>query len=205
MSKTANSLLIIFAKAPVAGEVNTRLIPDIGIEAATALQHEFIMHRMQQFAGELDFDIALHCAPDTQHECFQHCAEEYGVSLVSQRGEDLGHRMANAFSDACVDHDRVVLIGTDAPVLDVSNVTEAISHLDDNDLVLQPAEDGGYVLIGMRRFVAEVFDDIPWGSEGVMEATRMRLRDVGYRWFELPTTWDIDTLADLERYRRNCL
>jgi len=197
----ADTKLIIFAKAPVSGEVNTRLIPHIGVVAATQLQQELIELRMQQFGDTADFDVDLSCAPDGSHPLFQQCAEEYDVSLTQQRGADLGERMSNAFKDAFDVYTKVLLIGTDAPAVEMHTIKLALEALDDYEVVLQPAEDGGYVLIGMQRYLPVVFHSVAWGSERVLKQTRANIVAAGLRWHELTTGWDIDTAEDLERFR----
>lgn len=196
-----DAILIIFAKAPVLGEVNTRLAPHIGSEAARALQQELIELRMQQFADSDTCDVELYCSPDTSHETFQHCRNEYGVKLSQQTGRDLGERMSHAMRDALQDYSRVVLVGTDAPAVDNDTIRDALQQLDDHKVVLQPAEDGGYVMIAMREFNAAVFQTVPWGTERVLIKTRSNLVAAGMSWSELETSWDIDTPEDLLRYR----
>lgn len=192
---------MIFAKAPVAGEVNTRLIPDIGEVAATALQEELIAVRMRQFGQRKKFDVQLWCAPDTEHEVFQRYARDCSISLHQQQGHDLGARMSNAFATAFKRYDRVALIGTDAPALDETLVCSALDALQSHDVVSVPAEDGGYVLIAMRQHYDKVFLSVPWGSSHVLRKTRGNIVAQALRYKELATCWDIDRLEDYQRYR----
>jgi uncharacterized protein len=194
-------LLIIFAKAPVAGEVNTRLIPDIGVEAATALQYELIELCMREYGHSDRFDVQLWCASNIEHELFQHCARENNISLYLQQGHDLGARMSHAFSVALADYDRVALIGTDAPALDADTVARALATLETHEVVIVPAEDGGYVLIAMREHFDKVFLSVPWGSSQVLRRTRGNIVAQALRYKELETCWDIDRLEDYQRYR----
>jgi len=194
------SLLIIFAKAPVAGEVNTRLIPDIGVEAATALQQELIELCMHQYGQSEQFDVQLWCASDMEHELFQHCARENNISLHLQQGHDLGARMSHAFSVTLKNYDRVALIGTDAPALDADTVAHALDTLETHEVVIVPAEDGGYVLIAMRDHFDKVFLSVPWGSSQVLRRTRGNIVAQALRYKELETCWDIDRVEDYRRY-----
>lgn len=198
----SNAVLLVFAKAPVSGEVNTRLIPAIGVQAATRLQHDLIVHRMQQFAAETHFDTQLYCAPDTQHPLFRYCRQHYGVSLYRQTGENLGQRMAAALHQALQTYRYAVLIGTDAPAVGARTVVQALQALAQTDVVIQPAQDGGYVLIAMAAHHAGVFENIAWGSDQVLAQTRARIAAAGLRAFELPEAWDIDTAQDYRRYQR---
>lgn len=196
------ALLIVFAKAPVVGAVNTRLIPHIGAVKATALQQELIELRMLQFANNNSFDVQLCCAPDASHEVFQTCASQYRLSLNVQRGDDLGQCMAYAFNLALQQYDSVILIGTDAPEVDKAVVDQAFAVLLDNDVVLQPAEDGGYVLIGMRKYASAIFHAVRWGTQYVLQQTRANIVAAGYSCKELEMSWDIDRPEDLQRYRQ---
>jgi rSAM/selenodomain-associated transferase 1 len=137
-----------------------------------------------------------------QHAMFQDCVRRYGIELTSQQGENLGDRMANAIQQGLHDYARVVLIGTDAPAVDHAAVTQALAMLYHKDVVIQPAEDGGYVLIAMRRFLPITFHGVDWGSSRVALMTRRNLVAMGVSWQELALSWDIDTAADLQRYRQ---
>ena len=194
------SLLIIFSKAPVAGRVNTRLIPYIGVERATTLQHELVLHRMQQFSHRIDYDVELWCAPDTHDELFQYCHKEYSVNLQIQTGSDLGERMFNAFVSGLSRYKKVVLVGTDAPAVNNDDVHQALQSLDNNDVIIKPAEDGGYVLIAMNQAYEVVFDEVNWGSGEVLSQTRDNISQLGISYHELATGWDIDRPEDLARY-----
>lgn len=202
LSMSARPLLIIFAKAPVEGEVNTRLIPELGVATATALQQEMIELRMRQFGAVESFDVCLFCAPDTDHSCFQSCARQHGIALHTQQGEDLGVRMADAMNRMLARYPQVAIIGTDAPLVDEQVVTEAFAQLQDHDVVIKPAEDGGYVLIAMRKFNPVIFQTVSWGSERVLVKTRANIVAAGLTWQELDVTWDIDNIEDYRRYRR---
>ncbi len=197
---SADSLLIIFSKAPVDGRVNTRLIPHIGSTAATRLQHELLIYRMQQFAYSEDFAVELFCAPDIEHELFQLCRQRYGMVLQNQDGDDLGEKMLRAFQSGCARYSKVILIGTDAPAVDMACVEQAMSALDDHEIVITPAEDGGYVLIAMKQAYEAVFDSVNWGSAEVLSQTRDNIIKLGCRYHELPTSWDIDRPEDLQRF-----
>lgn len=197
---SARNLLIIFAKAPVAGEVNTRLIPDIGVEAATQLQQDLIAHRMQQFAAATEFDVQLWCAPDTQHPVFQQCAREHGIDIHQQQGVDLGARMQHAIATGLASYQYVALIGTDAPSLEPATVTQTFAELVEHEVVIVPAEDGGYVLIAMRAMYDKVFLSVPWGSSRVLTRTRGNIVAQALKYKELATSWDVDTLEDYQRY-----
>ncbi len=188
-------VLQIFAKAPIPGQVKTRLIPKLGEKGATDVHKQLVTHCLQQFSGL--FSVQLWCAPDEYHPFFQACQTEFGVSLHRQQGADLGERMAYALSSSA----QAVLIGSDCPTLNAQIVCDAFTALQqDNAVVLAPAEDGGYVLIAMQPVIPELFTDMPWGSSQVLTLTRARLHDLRLRWQELPTQWDVDVPKDVERW-----
>ena len=202
MSPTScNALTLVFAKAPRAGEVKTRLIPLLGAEGAAAL-HRQLVHRALVTATDAGLGpVELHVAPDTGNACLQESARHFGVALAPQRGTDLGARMSNAFDDGLARHARVILIGTDCPVLTTQHLCDAHDALSrGNDAVLIPAEDGGYALIGLTRCDNALFSNIAWGGDTVLATTRERLRALKWRWHELETLWDIDRPEDYQRW-----
>ncbi len=187
-------ILQIFAKAPEEGKVKTRLIPKLGEKVATEVHKQLVKHCLQQFSGL--FTIQLWCAPSLSHPFFQACQTEFDISLHNQQGADLGERMAYALNSSSP----AVLIGTDCPSLKPQIIHDAFSALQDNQVVLAPAEDGGYVLIGMQQVQPILFTNIPWGTSQVLTKTRERLHNLGLRWKELPTQWDVDYPEDVERW-----
>lgn len=202
--KYPDAVLLVFAKAPIAGSVNTRLIPDIGVEAATELQSELVHSRLAELKASELCEVQLWCAPDCKHEFFQHCKESYEVTLHQQQGADLGERMAQAIKTNLKKFRRVVLIGTDAPSLSPQQIEEAIKKLGEaNDIVIAPAEDGGYVLIGMSRPCDAVFQSVPWSSDKVLATTRENIRLNNLASSELEPCWDIDRVEDYWRYKKS--
>ena len=195
----SDTVIVVFAKAPVAGEVKTRLIPALGAEGATKL-HIALTERVLQTAASSGADVVLSGAPDVAHAFFKSCAANFGVGLTSQlRDGDLGARMLHAMTHALESWRRVVIVGADCPALTVSHLRQAIDHLATQDVVLTPADDGGYVLIGARRTHAAMFDDIQWGTDVVLTQQRTRLQATGLSWHEMEALWDVDRPADLAR------
>jgi hypothetical protein len=190
--------LLVFAKAPVRGEVKTRIAAKIGAVAATRL-HEALVGRTLAVAVAADIgDVVLCCAPDTSHPFFGRMQRELGVSLAPQVGDDLGERMAAAFARHCP----AVLVGCDCPVLSSAHLQAAARALASGaDAVLMPAEDGGYVLVGLNAPQSGLFAGMTWGHERVMAETRARAAALGLSCVELETLWDLDRPADLHRLR----
>jgi rSAM/selenodomain-associated transferase 1 len=190
--------IAIMARAPVAGQAKTRLIPLLGATGAARLQG-WLLARTVAIAAEADLGpVVLWCAGPPDHPDFRQCLGAGKVSLQVQPAGDLGVRMAAAAA-AAKSPGGVLIIGTDCPMLTPALLREAAAALSAHDAVLFPAEDGGYVLIGMRRFAPELFAGIEWSTERVMAQTRERLLSLGWSWNEPATLWDVDRPADFER------
>ncbi len=196
-----DSVILLYAKAPVAGKVNTRLIADIGVQAATKLQHELIHHRLSMLSRANLCAVRLLCAPDQQEKPFLQYEKQYPITLFDQTGKGLGARMFNGVVSALQQYKYCIVIGTDAPALDAARIKQAVDVLHTNsDVVFVPAEDGGYVLIAMQHAHAFLFQDINWGSADVMQQTRNKLDENGVSFEELASCWDVDRLEDYQRY-----
>ncbi len=190
----------MFTKAPVPGYVKTRLIPAIGAEAAAALHEKLVLKCLSVAVASGVGPVDLWCAPPVEHPFFSRCQKEFQVSLYSQTGDHIGERMAYAFRETLNKVPRALLMGTDCPSLKAEDLMEAATLLDQAaDAVIIPSEDGGYVLLGLRCFSEDLFRQISWGTERVMEETRRCLHRLGWRWRELPERWDVDDPEDLER------
>ncbi len=194
-------VILLYAKAPVEGKVNTRLIADIGVQAATKLQHDLIHHRLAMLSKANLCDVRLMCAPDRKHEKFLSCKEKYPISLFDQIGEGLGARMFNGVAAALQQYKYCIVIGTDAPALDAQKIKQVIEVLHNGtDVVFVPAEDGGYVLVAMRQGYKCLFENISWGSAEVMQQSRNKLKENAVSFEEFAPCWDVDRLQDYQRY-----
>jgi len=195
------SKLIIFAKAPIAGTVKTRLQPQYSAQNAARLQEYFILKTVEMASNLKKVDIELRCAPDDSHLVFQRCHHDYQIETKSQHGVDLGERMKNALAEALTEHSQAVVIGTDCPDITPAYLNEAFLKLENGvDAVIGPALDGGYVLLGLRSFSPSLFENIDWGTEKVFSATKNNLRLLNWGWNELNTLRDIDTPEDLAHF-----
>ena len=194
----------VFAKAPVAGAVKTRLVPMLGETGAAALHAGLVRHALAT-ARHAAAAVELWCAPDESHPFFARCAQEFGAELHRQQGDDLGARMSHAFERAFAARSRLVLIGSDCPALTAAHLAQAVTALEDHDAAIAPAEDGGYVLVALAKPIPALFAGIEWGSAAVMGQTRARIAAERVRCKELATLWDVDRPADYERLRREGL
>jgi len=192
---------MVFTRTPVPGKVKTRLIPMLGEEGAADLYRE-LLERALATAVEADIgDVQLHCWPEIDHPWLRAMQNDYPVRLVQQQGTELGGRMHRAFANALVHYGTAILVGCDIPELGEDDLRLAREKLAENEVVLGPAEDGGYYLVGLNRPCPALFEDIPWGGDKVLPKTRDRIRQQGLHCFELPVRWDVDWPRDVGRYR----
>lgn len=198
--------VIVFARAPEPGAVKTRLIPLIGPQGAAAL-HARMMERALATACQAALGaVELHCAPDCDDDFLRSCSSRYPAKLVAQAEGDLGARMAAAAGTALTAHSRVLLMGSDCPALTARHLRAANQALlDGAAAALAPAEDGGYVLLGLKQSDRRLFEGIAWGSETVLADTRARLRELAWPWHELDTLWDVDRAEDYQRLLKSGL
>ena len=180
----------VLGRSPWPGKVKTRLIPVLGPEGAAELQ-------MSLIAGAVDTASKAHLGPvtvwltDGDHPIVR--TIRAGSVMVQPNG-DLGARMLAAFEHAA---GPALVIGTDCPAMTPRHLQDAADALiAGHDAVFIPAEDGGYVLIGLRAPVPSLFSDMPWGTDQVMSETRARLFRLGITRHELPALWDVDRPED---------
>ena len=191
--------IAIMAKAPIPGLAKTRLIPALGASGAARLQRR--LTRMT-VACALDAQlgaVTIWCAPDGRHRFFRALRRTTGVTLLDQSHGDLGERMHNAFRLQCP-RGPVLVIGTDCPALRPAHLREAARALiAGDDAVFYPAEDGGYVLVGLREPQPTLFADMAWSTSHVMADTRARALAQGLLVRECETLWDVDLPEQLAR------
>ena len=175
--------VLVFSRAPVPGQVKTRLVPRLGEWGAARLHARLTRHALRTAR-------AAACGP----------VEHYDTS--KQRGADLGERMHHALTRALRSHRGAMVIGADCPALRPPDLRRAARWLAGGcDVVLAPAEDGGYALIAARRVSPLLFSGVAWGGPEVYAATVRKLVSLGYRWRALGAVWDVDRPSDLERLR----
>ena len=199
-------LLVVVAKAPVPGEVKTRLYPKLTIEEATDLYRCFLQDRIKEIGRLTEIDLAISYTPEESKEYFSRFITN-GFHLFPQRGKNLGERLSNIFKDKLADkYDAVSIIDSDTPDLPRSIVQQSFQLLMSNgvDAVFGPCDDGGYYLVAMRRPQPDLFQHIPWSTEAVLAATLERASAIGLKAELLPRWNDLDTFEDLiEFYNRH--
>ena len=197
----ADTALIIFTKAPVAGTSKTRLCPPLTPDEAASLHGSLILDAMEQAQGLAGVTLYVAGTPDLAHPFFKVLEGRYGARLLPQEGEDLGARMSGAMQKVfSLGHRRVILIGTDLPNLTRRHLSEAVNDLGSHDLVLGPTLDGGYYLIALSRPVPELFSGLAWSTTTVLEETKKKAASLELSVTLLPSLRDLDDLDDLNAF-----
>ena len=190
------------ARAPAPGKVKTRLCPPLDPEQAAEFYECVLRDVLAELARSERWDTWVAHAERSRDYFLQ--LPEHDVALLPQRGASLGARMHAVFTDLChAGYRHVVLVGSDVPTLKAASVEQACEVLeaDRSDLVLGPADDGGYYLIGLNRPEDRLFNGIAWSTASVLEHTLARARQIGLRVRRVAGTYDIDTASDLQRLR----
>lgn len=193
---------IVLTKAPVAGFVKTRLIPELGKQGACDLYIQLLTRLENTLKNVIDTthsQVALWVAGDDQHEAFMPW-QSFATFYQQPTGVDLGKRMATAVKSSLSRGYVPVLIGVDVPDLDEVYLINCARQLACHELVISPAEDGGYGLLGMKQFYAELFEGKTWGTGSVFENTKQNLEKLQVKVAYLPMVWDVDEPADAKRF-----
>ncbi len=202
IAKPRDRLLLIFAKAPIPGQVKTRLQHQLGPLGCARLHEQLTLTTLKLACSSRIAPVELWCTPDKIHPFFQHCLATFPLTLKTQQGENLGSRLYNALKQTSKDCEGTVIIGTDCLEMDNAYLKSAFHALESgHDLVLGPAKDGGYVLIGAKQAEPAIFTNINWGTDQVLAQTRAVVQRLEWSWTELPTLRDIDRPEDLARLR----
>lgn len=191
--------IAVFARAPEPGRAKTRLIPLLGPGGAAKLQDMMIDRTLTMACGAACGSVDLWCDPSPAHPALVRYRQKYGIDGIAQCDGDLGVRMLHAAVATLSHARRILIVGTDCPAITQQHVQAANAALDMHDAVVTPAEDGGYVLLGLNWWDARLFSDIEWGTADVLATTRARLQTLGWAWHELPTLWDVDHPRDFQR------
>ncbi|MCB1841762.1 MAG: TIGR04282 family arsenosugar biosynthesis glycosyltransferase [Halioglobus sp.] len=190
-------LLLQFARSPQPGKVKTRMLPALSAEQACELHCELVLWTCERLVASQLGEVRVCVAGNPHHPVFERCLAVGAVGLCEQRGSDLGERMFHALQQALASYERVILVGSDCPALDTAYLQAARAALEDVPVVIGPALDGGYVLIGARRIAAGVFQGIRWGGDEVYARTLENLASAGLAARSLAPLADVDRPADL--------
>lgn len=194
--------ILVFAREPIVGNVKTRLARSIGDQAALQFHQEIVTKTVEMAANSGLAELELHVSGNMEHPFFRTLADQYGMRICLQEGNDLGEKMFYALKQSLDHASYCILIGTDCPVMTADYLQQAFNMLEKGlDAVIGPAEDGGYVLIGASRVDISWFNNIDWGSQHVLAQSRQRLTANNARYEELQQLWDVDHIDDLHRWR----
>ena len=199
---SSSSALLVFAKTPKPGKVKTRLLAAVPADVAAALHEACIADTLRSVRKMRGCDVFMFAAGGTSYFRRLEKKQEGGLlaEVLPQRGADLGRRMENAFQKCfALGYREVVVIGTDTPWMGAERVRRAFAELKASDVVIGPADDGGYYLLGMRKMVMEIFRGIPWSTESVLDLTLKKIAGLKLRKRLLRRDFDLDRPEDLKR------
>ena len=194
--------LVVFARAPILGAVKTRLVPPLSNEQALALHRALVedtLERLTRVGGNA-LERWLYLSEPLASQDALEIPSDWTMAL--QSGDDLGGRMENAFRDALHEEPgKMILLGSDSPTVPLEYVGQAFKEMVDREVVLGPAEDGGYYLIGCSTLVPELFQSIDWGTDRVLSQSKDALANANREFALLPAWYDVDSEKDLARLR----
>jgi len=191
-----DNALIIIAKYPEEKNVKTRLKGLMPDEKRLALYVSMLENTLRKLKSVPGVDTYIAYAPESGKNYFT----RFGVGLILLPEGDLGMRMFHAFRELFkTGYRRAVLVGADIPDLSSAIILKAFMILSLDDIVYGPAKDGGYYLVGMRKLIKEVFEDVPWSSNQTLNRSIERARQSGYNVALTETLSDIDTIDDVKR------
>lgn len=194
--------IVIFAKAPVPGRVKTRLIPALGEIGAARLAHRMLGATVAEAIAAALAIPELCVDPHPLDAAWSGFLPTAHLRVTAQGDGDLGERLARAARRSLLLGENVLLIGTDCPALGRKRLRAAAAALGSHDCVVHPAEDGGYVLLGLSRFDPRLFEGIAWSTSSVFGQTRARVEELGWSFDIRDTLRDVDEPGDLENVAR---
>lgn len=200
----SRSVILVFARAPIPGRCKTRLMPLLGARGAAKLQVVLTEHALKTACACAGARVQLWTSPSSGHAAFARWRRRFGLVLRRQSTGNLGRRMSRALDRVLSEGaSSAVIIGSDCPALSARDLDRAFELLEAQaDVVLKPAEDGGFVLLASRRPLAQALRGVAWSSGRELAQTRRRLLGTGLSVVETQASWDVDRPRDLRRARR---
>lgn len=191
-----NNVLLVFIKYPKAGYVKTRLAKAIGSKNAALLYKIFTETVVKRIKSTYYKIFVFYMPVSKRKEVISWLGDD--LNYYSQKGIDLGQRLKNAFKIAFENGaKKVVVIGTDSPLIEQKEIKDAFAKLNDRECVIGPSRDGGYYLLGLKKYNADVFKDIKWSTEKVFSQTVGKLEESNAKFLVLDFNFDIDNVEDL--------
>ncbi len=194
--------IFVLAKAPVPGRVKTRLAATAGEHVAARVYRQ-VTEQVLRVAVDTGMPVTLACAPGPAHPFFHQLRRRHGVALCTQPAGGLGRRLQLLLHGGVRSDGTSAVVGADCAGLTGDLLRGAAQALAaGNDGAIAPAQDGGYVLLAVRRAYPALFRGVPWSTSAVLATTRRRARSAGIQLTQLPTSWDLDDERDWRRWRR---
>ena len=194
--------IVIMAKAPIPGQVKTRMIPSLDPGIVSNIYHNFLLDKIDQVKN-IEAQAFIAYTPLTEFDFFRSILPP-GFNLINQVGSGLGERLANIFKNLFgLGFKKVLILDSDTPNLPVEYIKKGLETLDNSDIVIGPCEDGGYYLIGLVANHPLIFKDIPWSTSGVTEFTINKAQLEGLKVSLLEKWYDVDTIDDLINLKRD--
>lgn len=193
------NIICIFAKPPLPGKTKSRLAEFCGNDAAAKLSGLMLQSLINESVNSCADKVVLWGSPNCNREDFENI-DLKNISFEEQIGDDLGDRMSRCFQEYLLNsNDKIILIGSDCISQTRDLLNNAFNILSNCEVIIQPAFDGGYVLIGQSKYTSEIFKGIPWGGSSVFLMTKEKLDSNKNNYEVLPQTFDVDTKDDLKQ------
>tara|TARA_Y100001947_G_scaffold143395_1_gene136386 strand:- start:128 stop:748 length:621 start_codon:yes stop_codon:yes gene_type:complete len=190
---TSKNLLLIFTRNPEFGKVKTRLARDIGHQAALDI-YKFLLAHTAKICTPLDTEKAVYYSEEIPNNDLWNAAV---FQKKKQVGEDLGERMQNAFAEGFnLGYSKIIIIGSDLYDIETKDLEQAFKVLNNHEIVIGPAEDGGYYLLGMKQLYPKLFKNKNWGTATVLQDTINELKKSNYKLLEKRN--DVDLYSDIK-------
>lgn len=190
--------IIIFAKAPQPGFAKTRLIPALGAERAAELARQMLFDTLHEALAADIGPVELCATPEINQAAWQGIHLPAGIEIFAQGEGDLGARLAHASKRALKNAESVLLVGTDCVELSSALLREAAQALHEHEAIIHCTADGGYALLGLKRFEPFLFSDMPWSTNAVADTTIARIGQLGWSVRVGQMLHDVDEPEDLK-------
>ncbi|WLP93773.1 TIGR04282 family arsenosugar biosynthesis glycosyltransferase [Psychrobacter sp. M13] len=197
MNQKPQTCIIIFAKFPAQGMAKTRLQPALGIDGAACMARQLLLHSVEQ-ALATGYTVEMCVSPAPTDLCWKELDLPKSLLWSAQAQGDLGLRMLTASQNALTNFDKVLLTGSDCPDLTAQRMQSAAQQLEQYDISMIPAFDGGYVLLGLQQANAHLFSNMTWSVSDVAAVTKQRIKDLSWSLALLEPLADIDEPDDLQ-------
>lgn len=191
--------LVLFAKYPEPGTVKKSIGKVIGMEKSAGLCKAFIKDLVEKNSNK-DYDLYLSFIGRQNKESYRRMFPQ--AILYVQRGTNLGENLFCSFEDLLDDYSKVIILSCDAPQISSSTISKAYNALDSYDVVIGPADDGGYYLLGLKS-PAQIFEKLPWGSDNLLKEQIRQIKEKGLTYVYMNKEPDVDTLEELKTMKEN--